>query len=517
MTSTNSTPHANGKAAGQYALNLNAIYRWFFRDMKSLPAWPVTLVLATCISVAIGTSSYLLWADLTSSPIAGCGSGGGWLDCENVASSRWSLWLGLPVSLLALGIYLAMATALVVGTVDRFGRSARKVGWAVVTAAVFAAAMSAIWFIAIQLIVLQHICLYCMLAHTCGLVATATILLAGPMRAKSMLATAALSFAGFTVLAVGQMLTNPPDTYRIETFDGPTAGEPQQFEFAPPAEEDQNDESLDDDMFQAPQADSRDPSATDRHDTGQYVVDAAALAESLRGSLTGGRSSARRSLIRQVFLSVPGTLTTSLFQADSAETKPACRRVAAIQGGTIKLDVARWPHLGPSDARYVFVELFDYCCPPCRETYKTILGAQEQLGGQLAVVLLPVPLNSDCNPTVQMTNPMYKESCELSKLAVAVWRVDSTQFPSLHNWMLQGDQSPSYAEAKAKAVTLVDQGKLDAELASGVPDQFIARHIELYKRVGQGTIPKLMFPRTSVVGKFSSVDGLVDLIRREGS
>jgi len=37
----------------------------------------------------------------------------------------------------------------------------------------------------------------------------------------------------------------------------------------------------------------------------------------------------------------------------------------------------------------------------------------------------------------------------------------------------------------------------------------------LYKRVGEGSIPKLMFPRTSVVGKFTSVDGLVDLIRRE--
>jgi len=58
--------------------------------------------------------------------------------------------------------------------------------------------------------------------------------------------------------------------------------------------------------------------------------------------------------------------------------------------------------------------------------------------------------------------------------------------------------------------------KLDTELASDVPDQFIARHVALYKRVGEGSIPKLMFPRTRVVGKFTSVDGLVDLIRREG-
>ena len=212
---------------------------------------------------------------------------------------------------------------------------------------------------------------------------------------------------------------------------------------------------------------------------------------------------------------LPSLLAIGVVQTNSSQADQSPKRVASIQGGAIKLKVADWPHIGPSDAKYVMVELFDYCCPPCRETFKAIRGAQEQLGGQLAIILLPVPLNSDCNPTIQVTGPHYKESCALSKLAVAMWRVDPEAFTSLHMWMLKADEAPSYAETIAKARTLADPEKLDAELASGVPDQFIARHVALYKRVGEGSIPKLMFPRTSVVGKFTSVDGLIDLIRRE--
>lgn len=103
----------------------------------------------------------------------------------------------------------------------------------------------------------------------------------------------------------------------------------------------------------------------------------------------------------------------------------------------------------------------------------------------------------------------------MAKLAVAVWRVDPTRFASLHNWMFQGSVVPSYADAKMKAATLVDDKKLDAEIASGIPDRYIAKHVEIYQKVGAGAIPKLMFPRTSIIGEYSSVEGMVDVIRHE--
>lgn len=454
----------------------------------------MTLVLALCISVAISASVYLLWTNLTSSPIAGCGIGGGWVDCENVASSPWALWLGVPVSFLALGIYLAMATALVTGSVSWFSRSVRKVSWVVVTTAVFAAGLSAMWFVALQLIVLKHICLYCMIAHTCGLVATVTMLLASPLRAKAMLAAAALSFVGLAVLVVGQVFARPQDMHRIEKFDNPAGSESEQIEFAPPTEGSPAEEALDeksnDELFQPP--------TTDNHSATALWPDLVSVYFPSQARVT-----------------FPTFLATEMIVDDASVPESANRRIVAIQGGAIKLDVAQWPLVGSNDAKYVFVAMFDYCCPPCRKTYMTVSRARENLDDQLAVICLPVPLNSTCNPSVRVTNPNFEESCELAKLAVAVWRVDPTRFASLHNWMFQGSVVPSYADAKMKAATLVDDKKLDAEIASGIPDRYIAKHVEIYQKVGAGAIPKLMFPRTSIIGEYSSVEGMVDVIRHE--
>jgi protein-disulfide isomerase len=308
------------------------------------------------------------------------------------------------------------------------------------------------------------------------------MLVAGPLRAKSAMAIATLSFAGLMVLVSGQLLTRPPATFEIERFDSPVVDGIDAFEFAPPAHGDESNERIDDNLFDAPATSTGIPASNQEY--------------------------AR-------LFALPSLLAIGVVQANSSQADQSTERVTSIHGGAIKLKVADWPHIGPSNAKYVVVELFDYCCPPCRETFKAIRGAQEQRGGQLAIVLLPLPLNSDCNPTIKVNGPHYKESCALSKLAVAMWRVDPEAFTSLHMWMLKEDEAPSYAETIAKARTLANPEKLDAELASGVPDQFIARHVALYKRVGEGSIPKLMFPRTSVVGKFTSVDGLIDLIRRE--
>ncbi|TWU42345.1 vitamin K epoxide reductase family protein [Novipirellula artificiosorum] len=442
-----------------------------FGDLKPWPRPRVTLLLTICIAIASGASAYLSWSALTSSPIAGCGNGE-WFDCGHVTSSQWSLWLGVPVSVLALGLYVTLTLGLVAGASGRFNSKVRQMGWAIVTTAALAAGITAVWFIALQLFVLEHICVYCMIAHACGLVIAVTMLVASPFQAKTMVTMSGLGFVGFAVLAVGQLFTEPPETFRIERFDSPAVPETELFEFDPPATDDEG-------LFEAPMI-------------GMSI-----------GKVT------------RWMAAWPGLMTSGvLVLQEGGEEKPE-QRVAAVHGGTIRLAVAQWPHSGPEDAKYVFVELFDYCCSHCRHTHKAISGAKEALSGQLAVICLPVPLNSACNPTVRVTNATYNESCQLSTLAVAVWRVDSDRFSDFHNWMFEGDEIPSFAAAKAKAETIVDAEKLKTELASGVPDKYIAKHIEIYRRVGEGTIPKLMFPQTSVVGEFSSVEGLVDLIRRE--
>ena len=45
--------------------------------------------------------------------------------------------------------------------------------------------------------------------------------------------------------------------------------------------------------------------------------------------------------------------------------------------------------------------------------------------------------------------------------------------------------------------------------------KYIARHVELYERAGSGSVPKLLFPKSTATGSVESVDTLCDMIRRE--
>ncbi len=177
------------------------------------------------------------------------------------------------------------------------------------------------------------------------------------------------------------------------------------------------------------------------------------------------------------------------------------------------MDTKQWPMLGSPDAKYIFAEMFDYSCPHCRETHKAIKGAFDIMGDELAVMVLPVPLNSSCNTHVTATGANFVESCELSKLAVACWRLDAEKFHEFHHWMFEGSTAPTYATAKAKADELVGREDLDAELRKEAPGKYITKHVQLYQIAGRGVVPKLLFPTTTVEGAYTSPNSLVELIR----
>jgi len=191
--------------------------------------------------------------------------------------------------------------------------------------------------------------------------------------------------------------------------------------------------------------------------------------------------------------------------------KPPERRLLTFAGSRFTLDIKQWPLLGKTDAKYVFVEMFDYTCPHCRNTHHAISGAQKQYGNDLAIFALPVPLENACNPSV--TGGGHSGACEMAKIAIAVWRLDPPKFQAFHDWMFQGQRTVSTARAFAE--TLVDKERLKAELNSNVPSQYISRHVSLYQRVGSGQVPKLIFPKTTMQGEVNSTATLCDTIKNE--
>ena len=132
-----------------------------------------------------------------------------------------------------------------------------------------------------------------------------------------------------------------------------------------------------------------------------------------------------------------------------------------VAGKKFSLNTRHWPLLGDPDAKYVFVEMFDYTCSHCRRTHKAIDGAFKEYGEDLAIIALPVPIDRACNDAIRSNG--HPGACELAKLSVAVWRVSPAKFHEYHDWMFQSTRS--YSSAKTKAEQLVGKDQLDAELS----------------------------------------------------
>lgn len=190
---------------------------------------------------------------------------------------------------------------------------------------------------------------------------------------------------------------------------------------------------------------------------------------------------------------------------------PPERRLLTFAGSRFTLDIKQWPLLGKTDAKYVFVEMFDYTCPHCRNTHHAISGAQKRYGNDLAIFALPVPLENACNPSA--AGGGHPGACEMAKIAVAVWRLDPSKFQTFHNWMFESQRTVS--SARAFAETLIDKDRLKAELNSDVPGKYISRHVSLYQRVGSGQVPKLIFTKTTMQGEVNSTDTLCNTIQSE--
>lgn len=481
---------------------------------------PKALWLARALAWAgFGIASYLAWVSIGDFPVAGC-TGTGVFDCDAVHSSIWSHWIGLPVALPGLACFATLAglSVLLGWTKPPHGQwlNCAFLGIAIV------AGGAAIWFISLQIFVLGKICPTCMTLHACGI---ALALLSiwvlctrphAPLAAKlsnpSLMALRSAAVpavprampstpleserraplvvslgsatALLTLLVAGQIVF-PAKEYVIDTpqLDAPihlgrtkigaTSG--QSPSVASGARSHQVMRIPSDARRDAALADTNLPARVDGPLTGDAentdeLHDASSNAASDDALFGDGEKNDGQT---------PEDSPSINNDADSLSMRD--NRVVTLLGGQLSLDVADYPLIGSPDAPHIVVELISYDCPHCRKMHHVMEKARRRYGDEVAVVVLPVPLERSCNKYVKRISAEHRNSCTLAKYAMAVAAVDPSAFKQFHDWLMADEKKiPSVEQVISKANRLVDSDRLREVKNSPRLKEEMNHNIELF-------------------------------------
>jgi uncharacterized membrane protein/protein-disulfide isomerase len=131
------------------------------------------MTLVTLNVIALILSVILCWHYLKGGSMLGCD---GTSACEQVLSSKWSVLAGrVPVSGLAMGVYLAMLIAILhISPTTEI--ALRRMAWGMMLILAGSITGSAIWLMIIQKWMIGEFCPYCMTEHVIGMLMSVIII-----------------------------------------------------------------------------------------------------------------------------------------------------------------------------------------------------------------------------------------------------------------------------------------------------------------------------------------------------
>ena len=89
------------------------------------------------------------------------------------------------------------------------------------TVGAVSAGLAAIWFTGIQVFHLEHLCPWCLGAHSCGVILAAIVLWHRPFSFGSTSALSGISAVGIAGLIAAQVMIEPEEQFTVETYEDP--------------------------------------------------------------------------------------------------------------------------------------------------------------------------------------------------------------------------------------------------------------------------------------------------------
>jgi uncharacterized membrane protein/protein-disulfide isomerase len=383
--------------------------------------------------------------------VPGCGPES---NCDKVLSSPWAYWLGLPITLPGLGLYGAFFWGTFLVQSPRMEKARRALNLQVLCA--FAILAAATWFVGIQAFKIKAFCPFCCSAHALASVATVLFLKQAGVIGKRCsvqlnykgAALAAMAFVG--ILGAVQVLfpREQKAPLIVDMSEGPG-------EMLPPARDEET-------MV------ARAPIPTPTVSTEEAPVE----------SLTVSVSSPRLPVM----------------------TKPL-----QIPKSSISLDPAKLGVIGSPDAANRIGVMFDYTCHHCRILHGFVRELLTKYEGKLACMMIPVPLDANCNRNVKRTHRDHVGACEYAKICLAVQQIAPEKYDAFDRWLFSDHTSVKSLEVvRSHVKSMLDEEAFNAAVNGASVAAQLKQNLQAYevnyKNSGKGSMPQTIVNNDVVFG-----------------
>lgn len=147
--------------------------------------------------------------------------------------------------------------------------------------------------------------------------------------------------------------------------------------------------------------------------------------------------------------------------------------------------------------------------------HRALAEARQQLGRDLAVLLLPVPMDQSCNPHVAKQNFTHFHACRLARLGLIVWTANPTVYEAFNDFMFREPEPPVLGMACREAQRLLGVEHVDPNTRDPQIDAYISKAIAIYRSMKKDRVPMLLFPRGVLTGRPPLAQRLMEIVRSE--
>jgi uncharacterized membrane protein len=462
--------------------------------------------------LAFAISAYLAWHAAGQTAVAGCepGSGSG---CDAVLNSPWSKWLGIPVAVIGLASYAALAGLSVLLGME--GSSAGR--WIKTAFLMFGgvAAGASLWFIGLQFVAIGEFCLYCLITDICGLALGAIsiwsvaqwFLSTRDVRRSQSSATGLMALrSALPISAAARSVPVVASSVRSAPALGVAIGGavllllvlvtgqvvfPAMTHSLLPG-------SLDEPIALAGSNGAISKADAKSTDNGAYVAmripsETAPNGDADTSSLNGERTQAGSP---QAALPWETADSQSAEPTDASESEssgdksssplptPPRERIVEFLNGSLRLDVHKHPLIGSPEAPHVMVEMISYDCSHCRQMHRLVKKGLARYGDQLAIVVIPIPLEMSCNRLVTTSAASHSGACTTARMVLGVSAIQPELFGKFHDWLMADKEKPPLqSQVVTKAYNMVDSTQLSKHSRSPALKEQLAEYIDLYAKL----------------------------------